>query len=340
MLTLDVMDSVRLSARPRAQSFFGRILGLNFQFPPTKTEIRIEGLEHLPSDRPVYLAMNHTDRFNSFPFQIEMMTRYHRHAATWVKGKYFKNPLLRRFLVATCNIPTPSRGYLITSDVAQTLGTPPTDALYRLLRRAIDEGWSDTELLEAAAAPAAADNLVPAVKTLVETDRDMLGLAYRAGDGYAGAMGTLFDQMMERFVSLNIQAFDLGLDVLVFPEGTRSKQLTVGRTGLAQMALRTGHPIVPIGCSGSGDVYSGDLPFARGGEVIYRIGEPIEHDGELAPFQIDQSYTPFTDSAAAHAEAFRGATEVVMDRINELLDPRYRREAGEGTALEGAERFL
>lgn len=335
MLTLDVMESVKLSARPRGQAFFGRVLDFNFKFRLTETPIEIEGLENLPLDRPVYLAMNHTDRFNYLPFQVELMMEHDRFAATWVKGKYFNNPVMRQFLVSTSNIPTPSRGYLITSDVVETLGAPPREDLYRLLRDAVDESWDDSELLRRADGIA----LLDATTVIVETDRDMLGIPYRFGDGYTSTMRRLFQRMMERFVALNEQAFDIGLFVLVFPEGTRSKRLTVGRTGLAQMALRTGHAIVPIGCNGTDEVYPGDMPLASGGEVVYRIGRPITHDDELADFQIDEEFTPFTDDAEVHADAFRGATAVVMSRINDLLDPKYRREAGEGTQVEGVDRF-
>jgi 1-acyl-sn-glycerol-3-phosphate acyltransferase len=335
MLTLEVLESVKLSARPLGQAFFSRVLDFNYRFPFTQTPIAIEGEENLPFDRPVYLAMNHTDRFNYLPFQVELYKRYDRFAATWVKGKYFNNPVVRQFLTSTSNIPTPSKGYLITSDAVETLGAPPRDDLYRLLRDAVDEQLSDEDLLTRAEA----FRLQDAVGVLVETDRDMLGRSYRSGDGWATSQLELFQSMMEHFLDLNMQAFELGLYVLVFPEGTRSRRLTVGRTGLAQMALRTGHPIVPIGCNGTDAVYPGDVPVASGGDVIYRIGKPIEHDAELAEFQITDDYTPFTESAEAHADAFRGATDVVMARINELLDPQYRREAGKGTAVEGIKRF-
>ncbi len=334
MLTLEVMDSVKLSSRPLGQAFFSRVLDFNYRFPLTQTPIQLEGEDYLV-DRPAYLAMNHTDRFNYLPFQVEMYKRHDRFAATWVKGKYFNNPVVRQFLTATTNIPTPSKGYLITTDAVETIGAPPRSDLYRLLRDALDEGLSDDDLLKRADE----FRLQDTVQILLETDRDMLGIEYRAGDGYTARLTSLFSEMMERFVVLNEKAFELGLYVLVFPEGTRSKRLTVGRTGLAQMALRTGHPIIPIGCNGSDEVYPGDMPVTSGGEVVYRIGEPIEHDAELADFQIEDEYTPFTDSAEPHGDVFRGATDVVMSRINDLLDPQYRREAGQSTAVDGAKRF-
>jgi hypothetical protein len=335
MLTLDVMNSAKLSGRPLGQAFFGKVLDFNFRFPLTETPIVLEGEEHLPLDRPVYLAMNYTDRFNYLPFQVELYKRHDRFAATWVKGKYFNNPVVRQFITATSNIPTPSKGYLITADVVETLGAPPRNDLYRLLRDAVDEHLTDEELLTRADA----FRLQDAVQVLLETERDLLGVTYSSGQGWTTTHLDIFRTMMERFVELNNEAFDLGLYVMVFPEGTRSRRLTVGRTGLAQMALRTGHPIVPIGCNGAEDAFAGEMPVASGGEVVYRIGRPIEHDDELAEFQIATEYTPFTESAEPHADAFKGATDVVMARINELLDPRYRRDAGKPTAVEGSKRF-
>ncbi|MFU8806896.1 MAG: lysophospholipid acyltransferase family protein, partial [Bradymonadaceae bacterium] len=189
---------------------------------------------------------------------------------------------------------------------------------------------------------AAEAGVLSEIVTILDTKRDMLGLNFDPNQSnYLETMQTLFHLMMERFVTLNEEAFDLGLHILVFPEGTRSKRLSKGRPGLAQMALRLEATVVPVGCNGSDLVYPGNSPFARGGRIVYRVGEPLHPDAELAPFQIDEHYTPFTPEAEqAHGEKFEAMTELVMDRLNDLLDERHKRTEDSETIVEGTKRFL
>ena len=64
-------------------------------------------------------------------------------------------------------------------------------------------------------------------------------------------MRSLFAAMMQRVVEINRDGLQKGLHLLVFPQGTRSRRLTRGHTGAAQIALHTGAPVIPVGCSGS-----------------------------------------------------------------------------------------
>jgi 1-acyl-sn-glycerol-3-phosphate acyltransferase len=151
--------------------------------------------------------------------------------------------------------------------------------------------------------------------------------------------------MLRRVVDLNRQAIEeLGLNVLVFPEGTRSRRLGKGLNGLAQITQYLGAPIVPVGCSGSDRLYPGNSPFSKGGRVIYRVGAPLLVDGpELASLRVPRDDAlPFSNEATArYGERYDAITRVVMERINHLLDPAYRR-ADEETALaeQGVRRFL
>jgi 1-acyl-sn-glycerol-3-phosphate acyltransferase len=134
-----------------------------------------------------------------------------------------------------------------------------------------------------------------------------------------------------------------GNNVLVFPQGTRSKRLSRGHTGLAQLAQLLGADIVPVGCNGSDRIYPSNSPFAKGGRVVYRIGAPLSPQGpELSPYRIEEPFEPFTDETTErHGQVLRKITDVVMNRINGLLDPEY--QFGEGLdsdGVQGMDRFV
>jgi 1-acyl-sn-glycerol-3-phosphate acyltransferase len=315
----------------------GSLIHANYRFGPTRTRIEIQDLDRLPRGGKVYIAMNHTDRYNYFPFQVQLWKLRNEFTATWVKGKYYNSKFISRFMVATSNIPTPSRGYIITVDVLDVLGHPPSSQLYRVIRAALDEDQT-FEQAKAAADEAGVD---ADFRELQRRPRTMLGYDYDPErETFLDALRNLFDLMMERFVSLNYQAFERGLKIVVFPEGTRSRRLGPGRPGLAQMAIRTGATVVPIGCNGSDEVYPGDNPLSRGGHIVYRVGEPLTPDKELARFQVDDPYHPFTGEAEPYAELFAEMTELVMDRIEGLLDERYRRAPESQPEVDGSRRFL
>ena len=340
MLTLDVLKSIRLSPVPWSQiAVAGGVLMPNYKNPWTRTEITLEGAENLP-DHPVIFAMNHTDRYNYWPFQYRIWRDLKLYTTTWVKGKYYNKPAVRAFMIKTNNLAVPSRGYLITADAHALLGKPPSEKAYRLIRDAINGQSTDTRALREAAAEA---GVLKEVVTLLDTPRDMLGYGFEPSqENYLEAMANLFLEMMECFVALNEQAFALGLNILVFPEGTRSIRLGQGKPGLAQMALRMKATVVPVGCNGSHEVYPGDSPFAKGGRIVYRIGEPLRPDVELKEFQIDEEFTPFSFAAEErYQEVFQPMTDLVMDRIAGLLDERHLPSDDEGAkSVEGAKRFL
>ena len=340
MLTLDVLDSIQLSRKPWGQiAVAAGVLMPNYSLPWTKTEIRLEGEENLPKKGPVIFAMNHTDRFNYWPFQYKLWRDHRLYTSTWVKGKYYNKPAARLFMIKTNNLAVPSRGYLITADAATLLGRPPSEKAYRLIRDTINAQDTDTRKLREKAAEI---GVLREIVTLLDTPRDMLGLQFEPHrQNYLEAMLELFERMMEKFVALNEQAFEMGLHVIVFPEGTRSVRLQDGKPGLAQMALRMKATVIPVGSNNSDRAYPGNNPFSRGGKLIYRIGEPLTPEGALAPFQIDEPYVPFThDAEERFGERFEAMTERVMDRIHELLDPRHQRVEGSTGSVKGADRFL
>ncbi len=336
MLDLPRMRRIELTADPWGQKAVATLfLAPNYRLFPG-VDIHLEGAEAIP-DEPVIYAMNHTDRYNYWPFQYRLWRDLGRFTATWVKGKYYQNAWLGKFMEWTNNIPTVSRGYLIGRDFLNVVGRRPGDEEYRALRSRVDAAaQAEGEEREVAEIP---DGLPEAI---FEQPREMLGLEYRpTRHRWAERLNELFRAMMRRFVELNDEAFDRGLDLLVFPQGTRSIRLTRGRIGLAQIALQVDAPVVPVGCNGSDEVYPGDSPVGRSGEIVYRIGEPIG-EGARADYAIDEPYEPFTAEAERrHRERFQAFVDMVMERIDGLLDPRYRfADEGSSESGGGAERFV
>ena len=333
MLDLARLHRIQLSAEPITQKLVAQlVLGPNYKRLPG-VRIDVEGFGHLPKGNVIF-AMNHTDRYNYWPFQYKLYRQCNRFTSTWVKGKYYENKWVGAFMENTNNLPTVSRGYIITKDFIQVMKRPPSQEEYGALRRsvnaeAVPNGHAcriDEELI----APA-----------LLNTKRSILGVDFdSASSTYPQAINETFKQMMARFVELNEEAIDLGLDLLVFPQGTRSIPLTQGHIGMAQIALKYRTTIVPVGCSGSDRVYQGSSPFGRRGHITYRIGTPIEYS-EMTDFHIDEDYAPFTATAEhKHRVKFQGLTDMVMGRINDLVDPPYRFGPDEETDVRGSSRFV
>lgn len=338
MLDLARLDRLKLVSRPFSQRFLGWFLGVNYHWLPG-IELSFENQERVP-DQPVIYAMNHTDRYNYWPFQYALWKRLDRFTTTWVKGKYYEGRFLGSFMESMLQLPTVSRGYLITRDFLEVMKRTPTDTEYALLRAAVDaRAVGDPGVL-----PTPPD--VP--EMLLRKSRNPLGVAFNSGDeDYADYICALFHAMMGRFVGLNEEAMKIGLDLLIFPQGTRAKRLLPSHIGISQIALHLKVPIVPVGCNGSDGVYPGRSPFARRGKIVYRFGESIPYE-ELHSFHIREPYTPFSLKAERdYASSFRGVADLVADRIESLLEPEYRRaetdvtsENADPATEQGADRFV
>lgn len=323
---LAVLDLARLRRIHPRQPPWGQMLvanlGMTWDYRlPRRTHIEVEGLENLPRDRRVFLAMNHTDRYNYWPLQYVLYRRGHGFTATWVKGKYYENDLLGWFMDQTTNIPLPSRGYVLTTEFRKAVGRPPHDDEYRALRD-LANGGTPASLPEAVSAFVA---------------------KHGEGGGFFAWFNGLFDTMSVEVMRITREALENDYHVLVFPQGTRSKRLSRGHTGLVQAAQFLGVDIVPIGCNGCDRVYPGASPFAKGGRVVYRVGAPLRIDGpELAPHRVREPFAPLSDHASgAHEAKFRAATDIVMNAINGLLDEEYRFGAEQASdGVQGVRRFV
>lgn len=118
----------------------------------------------------------------------------------------------------------------------------------------------------------------------------------------------------------DIEAFRLARSVLTdgrvlgtFPEGTRSPTgaLQLAKEGVTLLALRTGAPILPIGCAGTDRFWPrGQLLWRPGGRIALRVGEPFTIERRVGP--------------DGRKESLENATTRLMLRIAELLPERHR----------------
>ncbi|MDP7113390.1 MAG: 1-acyl-sn-glycerol-3-phosphate acyltransferase, partial [Myxococcota bacterium] len=331
----DRIRRIRLSGNPWFQKAVATFLLVPNYYTPPFVRIRLEGEDRLP-DGPVIFAMNHTDRYNYWPLQFALWRRLGRFTAAWVKGKYYEHPLMGLFMELVNSIPTVSRGYIITRDFRGALGRRPTNEEYAAAR-----SWVDGQAARLGGDPIEAPTgELPG--EILEQPRSILGREFDpARESYADAVNALFQEMMRRFVELNAEATSLGLDTIIFPQGTRSLRLSRGRIGISQVALAQERTIVPVGCSGCDKLYSGASPWARGGTVTYRFGEPMTHT-DLKRFHTAATYEPFTPAAeSAHRETFQALADHLMDRIDELVDEPYRfSDDQRSEGVEGSSRFV
>ena len=323
VLDLTLYDRIRLRSKPPVQRL---IEDWFLRFDYRKLDLRVEGLERIPP-RPVVYAMNHTDNFNYWPFQYYLHRERERYTATWVKGKNWEDVATATFMRLTNNIPIASRGYLITRDFLNVMGRRPEPEEYRALRDAVDDGQPVSG---------------PVPEAVLQKPRDMMGHRFDpTRERWSAALRGVLAEMNRRFVRLNEQAHWMGLDILVFPQGTRSVRLSRGHIGLAELVLHLGATLVPVGCNGSDLVYTGRSLRSEPGRIVYRIGEPMYPD-DFADIAPRVPFVPFTSEAeAAHRDAFQEVVDRVMLRIDGLVDERHRFStdlASDGTR--GTDRFL
>ena len=92
----------------------------------------------------------------------------------------------------------------------------------------------------------------------------------------------------------------------IYPEGTRSRdgRLYRGRTGVAQLALSAGVPVVPVGLAGTADLQPVDGAWPRLAKVTVRFGKPLDFAGRF--------------EGVAPGRARREVTDEIMDSIHAL----------------------
>ncbi len=100
-----------------------------------------------------------------------------------------------------------------------------------------------------------------------------------------------------------------------FPEGTRSRdgRMQPAKEGVTLLALRTGAPVLPLGCAGTHRFWPrGRLLWRIGGQVTLRVGEPFAVERRVLPDGRKETLAEVTDRlmheiAALVPEDQRGA---------------------------------
>jgi 1-acyl-sn-glycerol-3-phosphate acyltransferase len=305
MVDLEHMKRIRLVTSPLGQQIVATMLLFPNYRIFARVDIEIENIERIPRDENVIFAMNHTDRFNYWPFQFKLWQMNFPYSTVWVKGKYYGNAILSKGLDLCNLIPVPSMGYLIEEFYKKKFKCKLDRNVYRSIKDVVDGKYDRVESYPR-----------EAVETLQAMGTDFVEFV----KGY-------YDKVMGYVADLSTTALcDKKLNLIIFPEGTRGTQLAEGRTGLAQLALHTAKTIVPVGCNNSDALYTGSLPFAKSGRITYRIGEPLSLEKQLKEYAITEPFTLFSkESQRKYKQQFDEVTRVVMEHINLLLDEKYRR---------------
>jgi 1-acyl-sn-glycerol-3-phosphate acyltransferase len=305
MIDINYLENIKLVSVPRGQVFVARFILFPNYHIFANVNIQIQGLEKIPKNKTVIFAMNHTDRFNYWPFQYELWRmKDYPFTTVWVKGKYYRNALLAAVL-SHCNlIPVPSMRYFIQEFFSQKFGRKIKTDEYRVLKDVVDGTEGSAE-------------------ALTEKSWEIDALIQ---DRFVEFIKSYYAAILDKVADLSKRAlFEKNLNLIIFPEGTRSTKLGEGKTGLAQLALNTGATIIPVGCNNSDAVYASEkLPFAKSGTVVYRVGDPFSVDDVLKPYGIGEKFKLFSvESKTKYKDNFKAVTNIVMQRISELVDERY-----------------
>jgi len=315
MVNIKFLDKINLVTSPWAQKFMANaILAPNYHWF-AKVKIKLENIENIPKNEPVIFAMNHTDRFNYWPFQYQLLrAKDYPFTTVWVKGTYFNNKLLGQLLKLCNTFPVPSKGYIIQELFKKTFQRSTTRDEYRMIKDLLDQKIKLPDVLQRASQE---------VRDLLSDKWDLMS---GSESSFLQLIENNYYMMMEKVAQISLGAlFEKKLSIIIFPEGTRSVMLSEGRSGIAQLALNSEKAVIPVGCNGSETVYPGSSPFARSGTITYRIGKPMTVHDHFNAFRIKEKFKLFSkESQQKYKERFDAATEAIMKNIDLLLDDRYR----------------
>jgi 1-acyl-sn-glycerol-3-phosphate acyltransferase len=149
------------------------------------------------------------------------------------------------------------------------------------------------------------------------------GLRGRLSKAWFEGLGMVPVDRTDTRAALN--SLDVALEVLgrgeafgIYPEGTRSRdgRLYRGRTGVAQLALTAGVPVVPVGLLGTADLQPPDATWPRRAKVTVRFGAPIDFTGRFEGLAPGRARREATDEIMAAIHALTG--QELAGAYNEL----------------------
>ena len=94
----------------------------------------------------------------------------------------------------------------------------------------------------------------------------------------------------------------------IYPEGTRSRdgRLYRGRTGVAQLVLTTGVPVVPVGLIGTERLQPVGARLPRIARVTLRFGQPLDFTGRFDGVPPGRARRTVTDEIMAAIQGLTG----------------------------------
>lgn len=104
------------------------------------------------------------------------------------------------------------------------------------------------------------------------------------------------------------EVLNSGLAFGIYPEGTRSRdgRLGRGRTGVAQLALTTGVPVVPMGLRGTENIQPVGSRLPRLAKVSVAFGPPIVAGDRFADMASGRARRELTDEVMAAIAGLSG----------------------------------
>jgi 1-acyl-sn-glycerol-3-phosphate acyltransferase len=134
-----------------------------------------------------------------------------------------------------------------------------------------------------------------------------------------------------------------GWNILVFPEGTRTRTGEIGRfkPGVGLIAQRSGRPVLPVLITGTHEILPPGAPLPRRGRVVVTFGAPVSvapgEDARLFVARLDAAVralggpTAVTepDASAAAALLAAEAQPVVDDPGDDVRDEEHAPEAAQ-----------
>ena len=192
------LDNIRLSSAPIGQRIMAYlVLGPNYHIFQ-HVEIRLENVERIPPNETVIFAMNHTDRYNYWPFQYQLWRLRFPYTTVWAKGKYYRNRAVGKFLDACNVIPVPSMGYLVEEFYKRRFSRKIGKEEYRVIK-----DWIDGKIDEAA--------------SLMKLKAETLTLFKQS---FIEHLKDYHQTLMEKVAELSTKAVkEWNLNLIIFPRG-------------------------------------------------------------------------------------------------------------------------